>query len=100
MDLLARPQHQHLADSLKLELFLGIIFWLPYAMPEGFSLVDRWPWIGLPWIAIWFASPLLCVVALMMVPRDLKLPLGRTQVVIAATIAVSIWAKFSTVELC
>ena len=88
---------QRVADCLKLELGLAVVFWMPYALPE-LGVLD-WPYLGIAWFGLWVACPLLTLVGLFTLPRDWTLRWGWPQIALATMLAGSIWWKFSTVEL-
>jgi hypothetical protein len=88
---------QRIADCLKLELGLAAVFWLPYALPST-DVFDR-PYLGMAWLGLWAACPLLTLLGLLTLPRDWELRWGWPQILLAAILASSIWWRFAKVEL-
>jgi hypothetical protein len=91
---------QRIADCLKIEVALAIVFWLPYLMPHLVDgTFDRWPLFGTAWFALWFTTPFLTGLGLLFLPRDWSLRWGWAQIVIAFALAGSIWWGFRNVEM-
>ena len=89
-----------MSDFLKLEMAMAAWFWLPYVMPSGTSLPDRWAIVGLMWFVAWIASPFVMLAGALMIPRAWRQPAGWLQILLGLGLAGSVWYGCSRIRFC
>ena len=89
-----------MSDFLKLEIATAAWFWLPYAVPSGMHLADRWAIVGLTWFVAWIASPFVTMVGALMIPRAWRQPAGWLQILLGLGLAGSVWYGCSRIRFC